>query len=273
MPRRTMPAQSVSPRSTAAAVLRAWSTVKCGGIISSAGSTSALITVGRSARSARSHTSVTWSGWSTSSPRSPSTSPQRWYAMSGSCWLSGNIGVPSSERCSQLTKARSRLLSTSTTNRGSAQPCQYFATVISSLTPFICIAPSPIRATSGRSGWANFAARAYGMAPPIDSRVPDRLASIPGRTLTCRAYQAVVVPQSTASITSSGRRSLRVAKSSCGLTGWAACSASSRCDCRHAAVAPATVSRQRVGPGPGPRAASSARRVGAASPVRFTSVG
>ena len=85
---------------------------------------------------------------------------------------------------------------------------------------------------------------------------------MPGRTWMCRAYQAVVVPQSTASITSSGSRSLRVWKSSCGLTGSAGCSARSRCARRHAEVASAISARQAVGPGPGPSSSSSARRVG-----------
>jgi hypothetical protein len=79
------------------------------------------------------------------------------------------------------------LSSTSTTNRGSLHSREYFATVISSLTPFICMAPSPSSANTGRSGWA-------GSAPPIDSSVPDRLASMPGRTCRCRAYQAVTMP-------------------------------------------------------------------------------
>src|SRR3712207_7542820 len=44
---------------------------------------------------------------------------------------------------------------------------QYFATVTSSVSPFICIAPSPTSATHGRPGCANFAAIAYGIAAPI----------------------------------------------------------------------------------------------------------
>jgi hypothetical protein len=37
---------------------------------------------------------------------------------------------------------------------------QYFATVMSSFIPFICIAPSPTRARTARCGKANFAAMA-----------------------------------------------------------------------------------------------------------------
>ena len=42
--------------------------------------------------------------------------------------------------------------------RGSLHRFQYFAMVMSSLMPFICIAPSPVMAMTGRSGNANFAA-------------------------------------------------------------------------------------------------------------------
>ena len=42
--------------------------------------------------------------------------------------------------------------------RGSGHCRQYFATVISSAMLFICIAPSPTIAITGRTGYANFAA-------------------------------------------------------------------------------------------------------------------
>src|ERR1044072_7397624 len=48
----------------------------------------------------------------------------------------------------------------------------YFATVISSLMPFICIAPSPTSAITGRSGFVNFAATAHGTPGPIVASVP-----------------------------------------------------------------------------------------------------
>jgi hypothetical protein len=74
-------------------------------------------------------------------------------------------------------------LSTSTTRRGSLHRSQYFATVINSLSPFICIAPSPTRAMATRSGCANFAAIAYGTPAPIEASVPDSEAIIPRRSL------------------------------------------------------------------------------------------
>jgi len=63
-------------------------------------------------------------------------------------------------RCSQVTWFRSPLLSTITTSRGSAHRFQYFARVMSPLMPFICMAPSPSSAITGRVGCANFAAMA-----------------------------------------------------------------------------------------------------------------
>ena len=47
-----------------------------------------------------------------------------------------------------------------TTRRGSSQSRQLRATVISDWRPSICIAPSPMKAIAGRSGWANLAAAA-----------------------------------------------------------------------------------------------------------------
>lgn len=55
-------------------------------------------------------------------------------------------------RISQVTWLRSWLFSTATISRGSPHSGQYFAAVISSDIPFICIAPSPTRAMAGRSG-------------------------------------------------------------------------------------------------------------------------
>src|SRR6266480_2090854 len=84
----------------------------------------------------------------------------------------GFCGSPSIARCSQVTWFRSWLFSTSTTSRGSSHWWKYFAAVISSAMPFICIAPSPTSATAGRCGWQNFAAIAYGTPGPIVARVP-----------------------------------------------------------------------------------------------------
>ena len=89
-------------------------------------------------------------------------------------------------RSSQVTWFRSLLCSTRTTNRGSSQSCQYFAIVISSANPFICIAPSPTRAYAGRSGCANLAPMAYGTAQPMVAKVPDRVARMSPRILMAR---------------------------------------------------------------------------------------
>jgi len=61
---------------------------------------------------------------------------------------------------------------------------------MSSLTPFICIAPSPIIARSGRPGWAILAPMAKGMPPPIDRSRPARLPVCDGRM----SSQLAVVP-------------------------------------------------------------------------------
>ena len=61
-------------------------------------------------------------------------------------------GSPSITRCSHVTWFRSSLLNTQQIQRGSAHCCQYLATVISSAMLFICMAPSPTSAITGRSG-------------------------------------------------------------------------------------------------------------------------
>ena len=53
--------------------------------------------------------------------------------------------------------------------------------------PFIWIAPSPTSAITGRSGYANFAAIAYGTPGPIVASVPESDAIIPARSLQRRA--------------------------------------------------------------------------------------
>ena len=75
-----------------------------------------------------------------------------------------------------------------------------------------------MRATTGRSGWAFFAAIAYGMPPPIDSNVPESDPYWRPRSVMSRAYQEVAVPQSTASSASSGRRSESSRTTSSGLS-------------------------------------------------------
>src|SRR3954469_8426817 len=101
---------------------------------------------------------------------------------------------------------RSRLLSTSVIQRGSDHSFQYFATVMSELMPFICIAPSPANAIAMRSGKQNFAATAYGTAGPIVARLPEPDAIMPRRTLMSRAYQLADVPESADRMQSSGSR-------------------------------------------------------------------
>ncbi|MNC66931.1 hypothetical protein D3C75_1173860 [compost metagenome] len=55
---------------------------------------------------------------------------------------------------------RSSLLNTAQIHWGVSHRRQYLATVISSARLFICIAPSPTKATTLRCGWANLAAMA-----------------------------------------------------------------------------------------------------------------
>ncbi|GJE53535.1 hypothetical protein GOFOIKOB_6619 [Methylobacterium tardum] len=75
-------------------------------------------------------------------------------------WLASNFGLPSITRCSQVTWFRSSLLNTQQIQVLLDQRCMYFATVISSAMLFICIAPSPTSAITGRSGCATLAAMA-----------------------------------------------------------------------------------------------------------------
>src|SRR5205823_1713575 len=90
-----------------------------------------------------------------------------------------NFGSPSMTRCSQVTWFRSSLLKTPQIQRGFFHCRQYFATVISSAMLFICIAPSPTTAMTGRSGCANLAAIAYGTAAPIDAFAPAMVGFLP----------------------------------------------------------------------------------------------
>src|SRR5437763_1434703 len=59
---------------------------------------------------------------------------------------------PAWMRSSHVTKAKSQLLLTITIKRGSGHCFQYLAMVTSSAMPFICMAPSPASAMTGRSG-------------------------------------------------------------------------------------------------------------------------
>ena len=67
------------------------------------------------------------------------------------------VAVLHNNDLNQVTWLRSSLCSTATTSRGSLHSSQYRLMVISSARPFICIAPSPAKTTTGRSGWANLA--------------------------------------------------------------------------------------------------------------------
>src|SRR4051812_29311081 len=107
-------------------------------------------------------------------------------------------------RCSQVTWFRSPLLNTHTIQRGSAQRCQYLATVISSAMLFICIAPSPTSAMTGRPGWANLAAIAYGTAAPIEASPPDSEHIWPRWIFRSRAYQFAHDPESLVMMASGG---------------------------------------------------------------------
>ena len=76
----------------------------------------------------------------------------------GICCVALNFGSPSIARCSHVTWFRSWLLNTQTTQVWLLHSRQYLAIVMSSAMLFICMAPSPTRAITGRSGWANLAA-------------------------------------------------------------------------------------------------------------------
>src|ERR1700733_15644793 len=86
---------------------------------------------------------------------------------------------------------------------------------------FICIAPSPTRAITGRSGCANLAAIAYGTAAPIDAGPPDSEHIIPRRIFTSRAYQLAQEPESLVMIARSGSNGDNSQATRCGLTGLA----------------------------------------------------
>src|SRR3954468_21816913 len=130
-----------------------------------------------------------------------------------------NFGSPSMTRCSQVTWFRSSLLKTPQIQRGVFHCRQYLATVISSAMLFICMAPSPTSAITGRLGWANLAAIAYGTAAPIEARPPDSEYIWPRWTRRSRAYQLAHEPESLVMIASAGRRGESSHVTRCGLIG------------------------------------------------------
>ncbi len=89
--------------------------------------------------------------------------------------------------------------------------------MISSFIPFICIAPSPVIAIATRSGYANFAAMAYGTAEPIVASPPESDHFIPRRIVRCRADQFVEVPASALRTQFAGSRASSATKTSSGL--------------------------------------------------------
>ena len=80
------------------------------------------------------------------------------------------------------------------------------AIVSSSASPFICMAPSPTSAKTGRSGCANLAAIAYGTPAPMVASVPESEPIIPWRRRTSRAYQLAAEPESEVTMAPSGSR-------------------------------------------------------------------
>ena len=105
-----------------------------------------------------------------------------------------------------------------TTRRGLAPLLPVARDVISSAMPFICMAPSPTNAITGRSGWANLAAERR--APPGPS-----WRACPTAIRSCRrASEVAGVPvgganQSAVTIASSGSRGESSRRAACGLTG------------------------------------------------------
>src|SRR3954453_242413 len=183
-----------------------------------------------------------------------------------------NFGSPSMTRCSQVTWFRSSLLKTPQIQRGLFHCRQYFATVISSAMLFICIAPSPTTAMTGRSGCANLAAIAYGTAAPIDASPPDSEHFMPRRIFRSRAYQLAQEPESLVMIALSGSSGDNSQVTRCGLIGFAAAMARLYRVFHHLAVDPLARFRQarsvfcsNIG--------SSARSVSVLSPTRLTSIG
>jgi len=158
------------------------------------------------------------------------------------------------------------------TSRWSAQRSRYLATVISSFIPFIWKAPSPTNATTGRSGWANFAATAYGTPGPIVARLPESEASIPLRTRSWRAHQFVEEPESAVRMQPSGSCFDSSWTTLCGLIGSPSIIARSSTSRHHSSTLFSTCSRHersslRRSSGMRPWSASFA------SPTRLTSMG
>ena len=164
------------------------------------------------------------------------------------------------------------MFSTRTINRESTQRRQYLPTVISSFNPFICMAPSPTSAITGRSGCTNFAATAYGTPGPIVASVPESDAIMSRRSLRSRANQFADEPESAVRMQRSGSRDESSQKTRCGLIGSASSWARRSISCHQSWTLSAICSCQ-------PRSVfssssgRSARSVSRASPTSCTSIG
>ena len=134
------------------------------------------------------------------------------------------------------------------------------------------MAPSPVSAIAGRSGWANLAPIAYGTAAPIVASVPDSEPRTAPRIFRNRAYQFATEPESAATIAFGGSRSESSQTIRIGLTGLASSIAWRSIVPHHATTFSSIVSRHARSVGPD-SSGSSARSVAAASPTRLTSVG
>src|ERR1700743_3226875 len=203
-PTLTKPALSSSPPSTAAVADLNWSQVACGGIGGLSGSVETSSTVARSADSASRQTLPSSSGSLTETAFRPRAAANAAKSTSGRTCDSTNFGAPAMAHISQVTWLRSLLCRTATIRRGSSHCCQYRLMVISSAMPFICMAPSPENAITGRWGWANFAPIAYGTAGPIVARLPDSEPRMPPRKRRLRAYQFAAARESAVTMALSG---------------------------------------------------------------------
>src|SRR5690348_17750511 len=117
--------------------------------------------------------------------------------------------------------------------RGSDHSFQYWPMVMSSLLPFICIAPSPTRAMATRSGNANLAAITYGTPGPIVASPPESEAIMPSRIFRSRAYQLAEEPESDERMQLSGSRDESSQNTRSGLIGSAAAIARDSSTCHH----------------------------------------
>ena len=134
------------------------------------------------------------------------------------------------------------------------------------------MAPSPTSANTGRSGWANLAAIAYGTPGPIVARLPESVAIMPRRSFRSLANQLAAEPESLVRIAPSGSLGESSQNTRCGLIGSALCIARSSSSCHQSETLASIVSRH-CRSGLCTSSGSSARSVARASPTRFSSIG